>query len=44
MARRIRSLPQSERSCALDWLGVVVVLVTWAALQGWVLPRLGVAT
>lgn len=27
-----------------DWLGPLLVLGVWAALQGWVLPRLGVPT
>jgi hypothetical protein len=27
-----------------DWLGVLIVLGLWLALQSWVLPRLGVPT
>jgi hypothetical protein len=27
-----------------NWLGLVVILVVWVALQVWVLPRLGVPT
>ena len=26
------------------WLGAVIVVVGWVALQTWVLPRLGVPT
>jgi len=27
-----------------SWVGPLLVLVVWAVLQGWVLPRLGVPT
>jgi hypothetical protein len=26
------------------WLGPLLILLVWVALQGWVLPRLGVPT
>jgi len=28
----------------MDWLGLLIFLVIWSALQGWLLPRLGVPT
>jgi len=28
----------------MDWVGLLIILVIWTALQGWVLPRLGVPT
>jgi len=28
----------------MDWVGLLIVLVIWTALQGWLLPRLGVPT
>jgi hypothetical protein len=27
-----------------EWVGVLVILALWVALQAWVLPRLGVST
>jgi hypothetical protein len=27
-----------------NWLGIVLFLVVWVALQAWILPRLGVPT
>jgi len=27
-----------------SWLGPLVILIAWVALQNWVLPRLGVPT
>jgi len=28
----------------MDWVGLLIIVVIWTALQGWVLPRLGVPT
>lgn len=48
MGARIPEGPRGshpQREAELDgWLGPLVILIVWVALQAWVLPRLGVPT
>jgi hypothetical protein len=37
-------LSQNREDCLESWLGTLLILIGWLALQVWVLPRLGVPT